>query len=57
VTFRHSAHGKFSRGRERLVSELSKRVVATFEQLASERQARAVTAEALSSLLVVGAVW
>jgi hypothetical protein len=57
VTFRRCAHGKFSRGRERLVSELSKGVIATFEQLASQRRARAVTAEPLRGLLVVGAVW
>ena len=45
-----------SRRRERLVSEFSKCVVAAFEQLASKRQARAVTAEPLGGLPVVVAV-
>ena len=56
VTFRRCAHGEVSRGRERLVSELSERVIAPFEEFASERQARAVTAEPLSGLPVVGVV-
>jgi hypothetical protein len=57
VTFRHCAHEKFSRRREHLISELSKHVLTTSEQLVSKRQACAVTAEPLSGLLVVGAVW
>ncbi len=55
---RRGAHGTFfSRGRERLVSELSEGVIAAFEQLASKRQTRAVPAEPLRGLLVVRAVW
>src|ERR1700739_3101004 len=56
VTFRRGAHGKCSRGRERLVSELSERVIAPFEEFASQRQTRAVTAEPLGGLPVVGVV-
>ena len=56
VTFRRCAHGKFSRGRERLVAEFSEGVVAAFEQFAREREACAVAAEPLGGLLVVGVV-
>lgn len=43
-------------GRERLVAEFFEGVVAAFEQLASEREARAVTADPLGELQVVAAV-
>ena len=43
-------------GRERLVAEVFEDVVAAFEQLAREREARAVTADPGGQLLVIGAV-
>ena len=49
-------NGASGDGRERLVAEGFEDVVAAFEQLAREREARAVAADPLGELLVVGAV-
>jgi hypothetical protein len=46
----------FSRGRQGVLAEVSKRVVAAFEELAGEREAGAVAADPLGGLQVVVAI-